>query len=96
MERNFCVYIITNDLNTVFYTGVTNDLQRRMYEHKHKLNEGFTKKYNIQKLVFYEIFYDPDDAIIAEKKIKGWTRAKKITLIKKNNPKLVDLSENFR
>ena len=96
MKGNFYVYILTNKHDTVLYTGMTNDLQRRMHEHKNKLINGFTKKYNVQKLVFYETFDDPEDVIVAEKRIKGWTRAKKIALIKKNNLKFEDLSEILR
>lgn len=71
---------------------MTNNLKRRVYEHKNKLIGGFTKKYNINKLIFYEIFNFPTEAIIAEKKIKGWTREKKINLIKSKNPEYKDLS----
>lgn len=69
--KQYFVYIATNKLNTVLYTGVTNNLMRRMFEHKNKFIPGFTLKYNINKLVFYEIFNNPADAIAAEKKIKG-------------------------
>ncbi|PIR44063.1 endonuclease [Candidatus Wolfebacteria bacterium CG10_big_fil_rev_8_21_14_0_10_31_9] len=88
----YYVYIATNKINTVLYTGMTNNLKRRVYEHKNKLIGGFTKKYNINKLIFYEIFNFPTEAIIAEKKIKGWTREKKINLIKSKNPEYKDLS----
>jgi len=90
MKKQYYVYIATNKSNTL-YTGVTNDLHRRMYEHKNKLVKGFTSKYNINKLVFYEIFNNADDAIGAEKKIKGWDRKKKIELIKTKNPKFEKL-----
>ena len=82
----YYVYIATNKVNTVLYTGVTNNLARRMYEHENKLIDGFTKKYNIKKLVYYEVFPRPDEAIMAEKKIKGWTRQKKVNLIESINP----------
>ncbi len=91
MNKQYYVYIATNKRNTVIYTGITNDLNRRMYEHKNKLVKGFTKKYNIDKLIYYEVFSNPEEAIMAEKKIKGWTRKKKIDLIKENNPKFMDL-----
>ncbi len=91
MRKQYYVYIATNQRNTVFYTGVTNGLYRRMFEHKNKLVKGFTKKYNIDKLVYYEVFTSPQEAIAAEKKIKGWTRKKKIDLIKENNPEFKDL-----
>ncbi len=91
MEKEYYVYIMTNKNNTL-YVGVTNDLRRRVYEHKNKLVEGFTEKYNIDKLIFYEIFNNPNEAIAAEKRIKGWTRAKKIALIKNKNPKFEELN----
>ncbi len=86
---------MTNKSNAVLYTGVTNDLKRRIFEHKNKLADGFTKKYNVNKVVFYEIFNSPAEAISAEKKIKGWVRSKKIDLIKNINPKFNDLSEGL-
>ena len=90
MGKECYVYIITNKSFTL-YVGVTNNLPRRVYEHKNKLVKGFTEKYNIDKLVWYEIFNNPVDAIAAEKKIKGWTRIKKIALIKSKNPKFEEL-----
>ncbi len=71
MEKQYYVYIMTNKNNTVIYTGVTNDLKRRVYEHREKLTEGFIKKYNITKLVYYEISRDVKSAILREKQIKG-------------------------
>ena len=82
---------MTNKNNPALYTGVTNDLKRRVYEHKNKLAEGFTKKYNVDKLVFYEIYNDINDAIAREKQIKGSSRAKKIKLIEEMNNKWNDL-----
>ena len=90
--KNYFVYIATNKINTVFYTGMTNNLERRIYEHKNKLIPGFTVKYNIGKLIYYESFPSHIEAIQAEKKIKGWSRAKKINLIRSKNPELEDLS----
>lgn len=87
----YYVYIATNKNNNVLYTGITNDLNKRMYEHKNKLMKGFTEKYNVYKLVFYEEFNSPYEAIGAEKKIKGWLRKKKIDLIKNKNPEFKDL-----
>ncbi|MEW6328429.1 MAG: GIY-YIG nuclease family protein [Thermodesulfobacteriota bacterium] len=75
------VYILTNKRNTVLYTGMTNDLKRRVFEHKEKLVDGFTKKYNVTKLVYYEVFDDPENAILREKQIKAGSRQKKIDLI---------------
>ena len=92
--KNYFVYIATNKRNTVLYTGVTNNLEKRMFEHKNKLIKGFTSKYNVVKLVYYEIFNSPKDAIVAEKKIKGWTRQKKIDLIRSMNKKFEDLIES--
>jgi putative endonuclease len=83
---------MTNKGNRVLYTGVTNDLQRRVYEHKNKLVKGFTKKYNVIKLVFYEVCNEIESAILREKQIKGWLRAKKIALIESMNPEWRDLS----
>ena len=91
-QRQYYVYIATNSRNTVLYTGITNDVERRIYEHKNKLAKGFTSKYNINKLVYFEEFNDPEEAISAEKKIKGWLRQKKIDLIKGANPEFRDLS----
>ena len=83
--------MMTNKNNTVLYTGVTNDLKRRIYGHKEKLVEGFTKKYNITKLVYYEISEDVRGAIMREKQIKGGSRANKIKLIESVNKEWEDL-----
>ena len=93
MQKQYYVYIATNKLNTVLYTGVTSNLQKRIYQHKNKLIPGFTSKYNVNKLVYYDSFSSPQEAISAEKKIKGWTRIKKINLIKQFNSEFKDLSE---
>ena len=76
----------------MLYIGVTNDLQRRLYEHKNKLIDGFTKKYNISKLVYFEEYADIEEAIGREKQLKSWIRAKKDKLIEKENPKWEELS----
>lgn len=76
----------------MLYIGVTSDLQRRLYEHKNKMLDGFTKKYNIDKLVHYEEFQNVEEAIAREKQLKGWTRNKKNNLISVNNPSWDDLS----
>ena len=89
--RQYYVYILTNFTNTVLYTGVTNDLVRRIYEHKNKLVDGFTEKYQVDRLVYYEIFQDPENAIKREKSIKNLLRRKKIELIKDINPTFSDL-----
>jgi putative endonuclease len=90
-NKQFYVYIMTNKYNNVFYTGITNDLKRRIYEHKNKIVEGFTKKYNINKLVYYEVFDDAYNAITREKQIKGLSRAKKLNLINNANKEWKDL-----
>ncbi len=95
MEKQYYIYITTNRNNTVLYVGVTNDLQRRVYEHKEKLTEGFTKKYNVNRLVYYEVFEDIENAIIREKQIKGGSRAKKIKLIESINKEWKDLYPNL-
>ena len=92
--KDYFVYIMTNKSKTL-YTGVTNNLVRRVYEHKNKLIEGFTKKYNINKLVYFELFDNPDDAIKREKQIKGWLQKKKIDLIESMNPEWKDLSNGL-
>jgi putative endonuclease len=79
----------------VLYTGITNDLHRRVYEHKHKLIPGFTAKYNVIRLVYYQETSDVKSAIAREKQIKGWIRKKKVDLIKSVNPKWQDLSEGW-
>ena len=92
----YYVYILANWNNKVIYTGVTNDLKRRVYEHKNGLVDGFTKKYNVDKLVYYDNTTDVNSAITREKQIKGWTRQKKNTLIESVNPKWNDLSGDWR
>jgi len=82
---------MANKINTVIYTGVTSGLQKRVYEHKQKIIEGFTKKYNVNKLVYYEVFDDIENAIIREKQIKAGSRDKKVKLIRSMNPAFRDL-----
>ena len=86
---------MTNIKNTVLYTGITNDIYRRIFEHKHKLIEGFTKKYHITKLVYFEIFDNIEFAIAREKQIKGGSRQKKIELIKSINLQFIDLYDTL-
>jgi putative endonuclease len=95
MDRRYYIYVMTNKRNTVLYTGVTNDLKRRVYLHKEKLVEGFTKKYNITKLVYYEIYNDIENAILREKQIKGGSRQKKVELINSMNENWRDLYEEL-
>ena len=95
MKNQYYVYIMTNKNNAVLYTGITSDLKRRIYEHKEKLAEGFTKKYNLTKLVYYEVFQDSLNAIQREKQIKGGSRKKKVDLINDMNPAWKDLDEDL-
>ena len=92
--NTYYVYIMASKTN-VLYIGVTSDLARRVYEHKNKLHKGFTEKYNVTRLVFYQEFSNIDDAIRGEKRTKGWTRAKKMELIKSINPSFKDLGEGL-
>ena len=92
--KQYYVYIMTNHSRTL-YTGVTNNLERRVYEHKHKLVPGFTQKYNITMLVYYEETPDVHVAIAREKQIKGWLRSMKIALIESLNPNWEDLSTEW-
>ena len=92
MDKDFYVYIIVNQHNTVMYVGVTNDLQRRVYEHKAGLVEGFTRRYNINKLVYFESTIDVSSAISREKEIKKWRREKKNNLVESVNADWCDLN----
>ena len=89
--NTYYVYILSNKSKTL-YIGMTNNLERRMYEHKNKLVDGFTKKYNLTKLVYYETTNDVKSAINREKQLKGWLRKRKIDLIEQKNPNWDDLS----
>ncbi len=95
MEKQYYVYIMTNKGNTVLYTGITNDIKRRVYEHKQKLIQGFTKRYNVTKLVYFEVFSDVYNAIAREKQIKGGSRQKKLDLINRMNPSWNDLHDEL-
>lgn len=90
--ESYYVYILGNGKGTI-YTGLTNDIERRLYEHKAKLIKGFTAKYNLTQLLFVQEFSDVNEAFDAEKKIKGWTRKKKLVLIRTMNPRFEDLSK---
>ena len=92
--RDYYVYIMTNASQTL-YTGVTNNLERRVYEHKHKLVPGFTSRYQINRLIYYEVCGDIRAEIAREKEIKGWSRAKKIALIESMNRTWEDLSRDW-
>lgn len=94
-DRQYAVYILTNKTRTVLYTGVTNDLKRRMYEHKTKAADGFTKKYNVNLLIYSETTVDPMDAIAREKQLKAGSRKRKEDLIHASNPEWVDLTDQL-
>ena len=89
--KEYYVYVMTNRSRTL-YTGITSNLERRVYEHKRKLIPGFTSKYNVTRLVYYEVHPNAGDAIAREKQVKGWLRARKIALIESANPNWDDLS----
>ena len=95
MDRQYYVHIMTNPTRTVLYTGVTNGLRKRIFQHKEKLIPGFAGKYNVNKLVFYEVTPDVRSAIEREKQIKGGSRAKKIALVEQMNPEWIDLNDNL-
>ena len=92
MSKDYYVYVLTNDNNNVMYIRITNDLKRRVYEHKSNSIEGFTKKYHVHKLVYYEITTDVNSAIAREKQLKKWKRAKKNALVETLNPKWKELT----
>ncbi len=94
-EKTYYVYLLTNWNNKVMYVGITNDLVRRIYEHKEKFVKGFTEKYNVTKLVYYEQTPDISEALNREKEIKKWRREKKNRLVISTNPQWRDLSEDF-
>jgi len=93
--KTYYFYILASKRNGTLYIGITNDLVKRIYEHKSGLIEGFTKKYSIDKLVYFESSEDVNAAILREKRIKKWKRQWKIELIEKSNPEWRDLSEDF-
>ena len=95
VNKQYFIYITTNKRNSVLYTGITSNLQKRIYGHKNKIIDGFTKKYNINKLVYYEIFEDPEKAILREKQIKAGSRQKKIDLVNTANKEWRDLCEEL-
>jgi putative endonuclease len=95
MNKRGYTYILTNKWGTTLYVGVTSDIVRRVYEHKEKLADGFSKKYNLDKLVYYEAFDDIKDAILREKQLKSGSRKKKIDLINSVNPDWQDLYESI-
>lgn len=92
--QEYYVYIMSNQSRTL-YTGVTSDLEQRVFQHKKKLFDGYTKKYNLTMLVWYDRFSDINQAIESEKMIKGWRRSKKISLIEEQNPRWEDLADGW-
>jgi putative endonuclease len=93
--HQYAIYMMTNKNKTVLYTGLSNSLERRVWQHKKGAVPGFTKKYNCNRLVYYEIYEQIDQTIAREKQIKGWTRAKKEALISTMNPEWSDLAEDW-
>ena len=91
----YYVYILTGKTNSVMYIGVTNDLKRRLYEHKNGEIEGFTQKYNVNKLVYFEEYTEVNSAIAREKQLKHWIRAKKNLLVETKNPEWKDWGDGF-
>lgn len=94
-KLSYFVYILTNKINTVYYTGFTNNLLRRIVEHKMRIADGFTRRFNADKLVYYEHFTDVESAIKQEKRIKKWKKEWKLRIIKKGNPDMRDLIYDF-
>lgn len=90
MEKTYFVYILRNHSGN-FYIGITSNLMKRIWEHKNKFIDGYTRKYNINKLIYYELYNDPITAIDREKQLKNWNRRKKINLITKANPKFEEI-----
>jgi putative endonuclease len=93
-EGCYFTYIVASRSLTL-YIGMTGNLQKRVFEHKRKLHDGFSATYNCNRLVWFERFFDPGNAIAREKQLRGWTRARKIALIRKTNPAWIDLSEDW-
>lgn len=93
--RQYCVYILTNSTNVALYIGVTVDLKRRVFEHKQKLVRGFAEKYGIDRLVYYEVYNDPESAILREKRLKGSSRTRKNRIVESLNPQWRDLYDEI-
>jgi len=95
MKKQFYVYILASKRNGTLYTGVTSDLIKRVWQHKHHMVEGFTKKYRVKKLVYYEVHDNTESAITREKQIKKWRRKWKLRLIEEKNPQWTDLYDEI-
>ncbi len=95
VNKQYDVYIMANQHNTVLYIGVTSDLRGRVWEHRSGSVRGFTSKYNVKKLVYYDTYHDPDSAIAREKQLKAGSRAKKVALIVQQNPGWIDLYDTL-
>lgn len=95
MSKQYYTYIMSNKYNSVLYTGTTHDLAGRVWQHKEGKTESFTKRYKVNKLVYYETYNDVNEAILREKQIKGWVRVRKIKLIETENNNWEDLSEGW-
>ena len=93
--KQYYVYILTNKKDGTLYVGITSNLQKRIWEHKNKANDGFSKKYNLTKLVYFEVYDDPENAIKREKRLKFWLRNWKVELIEKENPNWNDLYKDI-
>lgn len=93
--KQFCTYIVASEINGTIYVGVTSNLQKRIWEHKNKIVKGFTQKYGVDKLVYYEVYEDAENAIKREKRMKKLYRKEKLALIEKNNPGWRDLYEDL-
>jgi len=96
MDEQHYVYIMTNHYNTVLYTGTTVDLKQRLFTHKEGLVEGFSKRYQINKLIYYEVAEDSDSSLFREKQIKNYSRMKKIDLVNSLNPQWIDLFDKIQ
>ena len=95
MVKRFCVYIMTNKSNTTLYTGMSSDLRKRVYQHRNRMLNGFSRMYNTTKLVYFEVLEDPWNAIRREKQIKAGSRQKKIDLVNSSNPQWRDLYDEL-
>ncbi|EMK6924842.1 GIY-YIG nuclease family protein [Vibrio alginolyticus] len=96
MDKTPCVYILTSNNNAVLYKGVTSQLPQRLWQHKNGVVEGFTNKYNVHKLVYFELFDDMANAINREKQLKQWKREWKLALVRETNPNFLDLSTEYQ